>query len=472
MTTPLLKLHDISKRFGQLLALDDASLSVRRGSIHALLGENGAGKTTLMRVAFGLIRPDSGSIEIDGARKSFSSPSEAIACGIGMVHQQFSLVPAMTVAENVALGGKGRFSPGQVAERLEEVASTTGLSLDPEIKVSALGAGERQKLEIIRTLANKARILILDEPTAVLTSRDKAELFRQLKSFAESGGAVVLITHKLDDALTHADEVTVLRRGKVVLNSTMAGVDRLALTSAMLGFTPEASEPAPADASHESVAVSLRDVMVGGHVSRQPVTLTIRRGEILGIAALDGGAAGLLRILAGRQKPETGSVELPSPIAFVPENRQEEAMIPEFDLTENFALRLSAERGGLIDWDAVEAEVSTAIEEFDVRASGPRAEGRTLSGGNQQRFVLARELLGDPPLLVLENPTQGLDVQAAASIHARIRVTAAKGTAVVFYSSDLDELASVSSRVLVVRASGSVFSEPERESIGHLLLDS
>jgi ABC-type uncharacterized transport system ATPase subunit len=471
MTALLLKLHEISKRFGQIAALDRASLSVRGGSVHALLGENGAGKTTLMRVAFGLIRPDSGSISVDGTLRSFTSPSDAIDSGIGMVHQQFSLVPAMTVAENVALGGKGRFSPVAVARRLEEVARTTGLSLDPDIRVSSLGAGERQKLEIIRTLANKARILILDEPTAVLTSRDKSELFKQLKAFVESGGAVVLITHKLDDALAHADEVTVLRRGEVVLNSPMDGVDRLALTSAMLGFTPGAAEAAVVDSSAGSVAVTLRDVVIDNHVSPEPITLAVRRGEILGVAALDGGAAGLLRTLAGRLEPVSGSIELPSPIGFVPENRQEEAMIPDFDLTENFALRRSAERRGLIDWSALEEEVATALREFDVRATGPRADGHTLSGGNQQRFVLARELLGDPPLLVLENPTQGLDVQAAASIHSRIRATAAKGTAVVFYSSDLDELAAISNRVLIVRASGSVFSEPERESIGHLLLD-
>ena len=471
MTAPLLVLHEISKRFGALTALDNVSLSVLPGSVHALLGENGAGKTTLMRIAFGLIQPDSGSITVDGVRKSFASPSQAIASGIGMVHQQVSLVPAMTVAENVALGGRGRFNPKVVAERLQHVARTTGLSLDPNVRVDSLGAGERQKLEIIRTLAHEARILILDEPTAVLTSKDKEELFRQIRTFADAGGAVVLITHKLDDALAHADAVTVLRHGKVVLTSTMTDVDRLSLTSAMLGFTPEPPDTALITSSAESTVVSLHDVAVDTHALQQPLTFTVRSGEILGVAALDGGAAGLLRILAGRKNPEMGQVELPSPVAFVPENRQEEALIPEFDLTENFALRLSGEPSGLIDWKAVEVEVAGAMEEFDVRAAGPRAAGRTLSGGNQQRFVLARELAGNPPLLVLENPTQGLDVQAAASIHARIRAAAARGTAVVFYSSDLDELATIATRVLVMRPSGIVFSEPERESIGHLLLD-
>ncbi len=471
MSPVLLELHDVSRRFGPVVALENASLVAKTGSIHALLGENGAGKTTLMRIAFGLIRPDSGWIAVDGVRKNFGSPSQAIAAGIGMVHQQFSLVPAMTVAENVALGGRGRFSPQETAARIAEVARTTGLSLDPDMPVASLGSGERQKLEIIRTLAHDARILILDEPTAVLTTRDKDELFRQLRAFAERGGAVVLITHKLDDALAHADEVTVLRRGRVVLSSTMDAVDRLGLTTAMLGFTPEPPGSGYLSPSASSIAVAVQGAVIDSRSPREPVTFDVRRGEILGVAALGGGAAGLLRMLAGRARPDSGFVELPSRIAFVPENRQEEALIPEFDLRENFALRTSAERSGLMDWDKVEGEVVLAISEFDVRAAGPRVESGTLSGGNQQRFVLARELHGDPPLLVLENPTQGLDVQAAASIHARIRASAAKGTAVIFYSSDLDELEAISNRVLVVRASGVVFSEPERESIGHLLLD-
>ena len=471
MSNSLLELHEVSRRFGQVTALEKASIAIRGGSIHALLGENGAGKTTLMRIAFGMIRPDSGWIMVDGIRRSFDSPSQAIDAGIGMVHQQFSLVPAMTVAENIALGGKGRFSPKDVGARLHDIGRTTGLVLDPEVPVSKLGSSERQKLEIIRILAHDARILILDEPTAVLTTRDKIELFRQLEAFAARGGAVVLITHKLDDALAHADEVTVLRRGEVVLSSSMDNVDRLALTTAMLGFTPEPPDIGYLSPSASSIALSMRDVVLESGATRHALTFDVRRGEVLGVAALDGGAASLLRTLAGRGKPQSGTVELPSSVAFVPENRQEEALIPDFDLRENFALRISADRSGLMNWDKIEQDVTAAIQEFDVRTAGPRARGSTLSGGNQQRFVLARELHGDPPLLVLENPTQGLDIQAAASIHARIRSAAAKGTAVIFYSSDLDELAAISNRVLVVRASGIVFSEPERESIGHLLLD-
>ena len=474
MSNPALELREISKRFGRLVALDKASLVVRAGSIHALLGENGAGKTTLMRIAFGLIRPDSGSIAVSSITKSFDSPSDAIASGLGMVHQQFSLIAAMTVAENVALGGRGRFSPKATAARIVEVGERTGLKLNPETPVSSLGSAERQKLEIIRTFAHDARVLILDEPTAVLTSRDTGELFRQLRTFADSGGAVVLITHKLDDAIANADEVTVLRRGRVALTAPMSRIDRLSLTSAMLGFTPEPPETSYFRPSAASVVVSLRDVappVESGKPPATPISLELRTGEILGVAALNSEAASFLRILAGRSRPVSGSIKLPSRVAFVPENRQEEALIPEFDLAENFALRDVARREGLIHWKEVDTHVAGILRDFDVKAAGPRVDAMTLSGGNQQRFVLGRELHDEPPLLVLENPTQGLDVQAAAAVHARVRAAAGRGTAVVFYSSDLDELAQIGNRILVVKASGFVFSEPEKESIGHLLLD-
>ena len=236
--TPLVELHEITKRFGNLIALDSVSLTIRHGRITALLGENGAGKTTLMRVAFGLIQPDAGFISIEGRRLRLAFPSDAIAAGIGMVHQQFSLIPAMTVAENVALGVRGRYSLDRTAAMLADVARRTGLELDPERQVAGLGSADRQKLEIIRTLAHNAKVMILDEPTAVLTARDTTELFVHLKEFARTGGAVVLITHKLRDALAHADDVTVLRKGRVVLSSDMSAVNEASLAEAMLGSVP------------------------------------------------------------------------------------------------------------------------------------------------------------------------------------------------------------------------------------------
>lgn len=473
MPDAALELLDISKRFGTVTALDHASLTAHRGSIHALLGENGAGKTTLMRIAFGMMRPDTGSITVGGTPRRLASSADAIAAGIGMVHQQFSLVPAMTVAENVALGGKGRFRPEEVAQRIADVGSRTGLVLDPARTVATLSSAEKQKLEIVRTFAHDARILILDEPTAVLTSRDTDELFTQLRAFADSGGTVILITHKLHDALAHADAVTVLRRGSVALAGSMSGLSRKDLSSAMLGFAPDARSPMRQDStSPGAVVATLRDVVLRNDRGiSQPLSFEIRKGEIVGVAALDGAAGGLLRVLAGRTTPRSGTVTTPSHVAFVPENRQDEALIPEFDLAENFALRNAGQCTGLMRWSEMHDDAQAVIAAFDVKAATTSVAARTLSGGNQQRFVLGRELSDDPELLILENPTQGLDVSAASAVHARMEAAAKKGTAIVFYSSDLDELAQISDRVLVVRRSGLALSEPERDAIGQLLLE-
>ncbi len=470
MTSIALEMQGVSKRFGAVTALDDVSFAAKHGSIHALLGENGAGKTTLMRIAFGMLRADAGWTAVNGNRIDVRSPSDAIAAGVGMVHQQFSLVPSMSVSENVALGRSGRFRPEVVAAQIEAIGARTGLTLNPFAQVSDLGSAERQKLEIIRILAHDARILILDEPTAVLTSRDIGELFMQLRAFADAGGCVVLITHKLRDALAHADEVTVLRRGRVALNAAMASVDRRSLTTAMLGTATGDTTPDRPPFVLREVVASLDCTTKGPHEAKS-LRFEIRGGEILGVAALDGAAASLLRLLAGKIKPASGVVSIPGHIGFVPENRQDEAIIPAFTLSENFALKNAGARSGLLGWNEMHERAASVIDGFEVRASGPDASAASLSGGNQQRFVLGRELQDDPPLLVLENPTQGLDVSAAAAIHARVRDAAARGTAIVFYSSDLDELVEISNRVLVVRSSGIGFSEPDRDAIGRLLLE-
>jgi simple sugar transport system ATP-binding protein len=466
--TPVLALNGITKHFGNFTALDNVTFAITKGKIHALLGENGAGKTTLMRIAFGMLKPDAGSISMDSRVTVFASPSDAIAAGIGMVHQQFSLVLAMTVAENVALGGRGSYSFERTARLLADVAKRTGLELDPAQRVADLGSGDRQKLEIIRTLIHNARVMILDEPTAVLTPKDAGELFAQLRAFANAGGAVVLITHKLADAIEHADDVTVLRHGKVVLTSSMGQVNEATLATAMLGAPPAEPEgQIKARVGDHSVIASV----VGKLSSRQPETnLQIRAGEIVGIAALDGAATQLLRALAGRSSTFEGVINQPSRVGFVPENRQEEALISEFTLTENLALASAGERRGLMNWRELAAQASTVIDEFSVHTKGPDQHPAQLSGGNQQRFVLGRELRSNPLLLVLENPTQGLDLNAAAFIHSRMKVARDSGSAIVFYSSDLDELADVSDRVLVISRSGITEVEPDRIRIGNALL--
>ena len=465
------ELHEITKQFGALVALDKVSLAVKRGRIEALLGENGAGKTTLMRIAFGLVQPDSGFISVDGQRLTLSSPSDAIAAGIGMVHQQFSLIPAMTVAENVALGGRGRYSFERTTEVLAGIASRTGLELNPRRRVAELGSADRQKLEIIRTLAHNARVMILDEPTAVLTAKDTEELFVHLKQFARDGGAVVLITHKLADALAHADDVTVLRKGRVVLSCAMSAVSETSLAEAMLGSAPlrplvTAAQPA---ASPVPIA-ALRNAILPDERIRQEINLDINAGEIVGVAALDGMSTPLLRVLAGRAEALSGNVTIPSSIGFLPENRKDEALIGEFSLIENFALGSIDHLHGVMSWSSLERDASQVISDFKVRTTGVDASPDHLSGGNQQRFVLGRELYDNPQLLILENPTQGLDLNAASFIHERLRESSNAQAAVVFYSSDLDELAELSDRVLVVSSKGLTFVRPDRSEIGTALL--
>jgi simple sugar transport system ATP-binding protein len=471
---PDLELGAISKRFGKIKALDEASLKVRPHSIHALLGENGAGKTTLMRIAFGMIAPDSGQISVRGKAIQFSSPSDAIAAGIGMVHQQFSLVPEMTVAENVALGARGKYNSKLVADRVLAITERLGVTIDPFKKVKELTASERQKLEIVRSFAHEARTLILDEPTAVLTPQDIGDLFAQLRTFADSGGSVVLITHKLQDAIAHADEVTVLRKGQCVLNAPMITVDQVMLADAMLGKTTEIRvRPKGSVYTKGRTVVELKDVSVTGAKPTDKlshISLQIHEGEIVGVAALEGAAKPMLRLMAGRIKATSGQVIRPDSVGFVPEDRSQDSVIAEFSLTENMALRNLAARSGRIHWSTMESLTDTVIADYDIRTSGTRASMSELSGGNQQKFVLGRELSDNPRLVVLENPTQGLDVHAAAAIHDRILSIRDQGTAVVIYSSDLDELAAVSDRVIVMSAKSFTITEPDRDLIGRALL--
>jgi len=470
MSDAALELHGITKAFGAVTALHDVSLIVRRGSIHALLGENGAGKTTLMRIGFGMIKPDAGEIIVNGQRMAFTSPADAIAAGIGMVHQQFSLIPAMTVTENIALGGKGRLHRDSITRRLSDIGERTGLYLRPDSLVADLTSAERQKLEIIRVLVHDATMLVLDEPTAVLTPRDVGDLFAQLKSFADHGGSVILITHKLGDALAHADEVTVLRRGHAVMNAPIVGMDKTFLTAAMLGTAPAMMAHEPHMSEESSVVATFRNVTLPGTHSAPVMSFDVFAGEILGVAALEGAAGSLLRALAGRLQPKSGEVKIPARIGYVPENRQEEALIPGFSVTENFALKDAGQTRGLLRWGRMRELTSEVIRQFDVRVSRPEARADEMSGGNQQRFVIGRELQDSPPLLVLDNPTQGLDVGAAASVHDRMRTARSMGTAVVFYSSDLDELVEVADRVIVAGPSGLASSPPDRDLVGNLLL--
>jgi general nucleoside transport system ATP-binding protein len=486
MAEPLLALEAASKRFGSVQALAGASLVVQPGTVHALLGENGAGKTTLMRIAFGLARADSGTMRWLGDRVSFASPRDALAAGIAMVQQHFSLVPALTVAENIALGGRGFYDAGRARRRVGELSAATGLDVDPDAIAGTLGIGAQQRVEILKALARGVKLLILDEPTATLAPADAAALLAWARRFASDGHSVVLITHKLRDALEVADEVTVLRAGRVVLSAPAAVVTERSLATAMLGEGEPARGALPAPArgassgstGHEAaggdVVADVRGVSANarrGTPGLASVSFVARRGEIVGVAAVEGnGERELLRILAGRERPDAGTVALPPRIAYIPQDRHSDAIADDLSLTENIALAGAGARHGWIDWNALRERTTLLMTRFDVRASSASASARTLSGGNQQRLVLARELEGDPLLVVADQPTRGLDLRATAEVHERLREARSAGAAVVLHSADLDEILALSDRIVVVAGGKLLDVEMNREAVGRAML--
>jgi simple sugar transport system ATP-binding protein len=467
-----LALLGITKHFGKVLALDDVSLEVRPGTVHALLGENGAGKSTLMRVAFGMLEPDRGGVSLDGVTRRFSSPADAIAAGIGMVHQHFTNVPAMTVAENVALGGAGQFSADRAAQRVREIGERTGLVLDPAARAESLPVGAQQRLEIVKALNRDASILILDEPTAVLAPAESDDLLKWLRAFASSGRSVVLITHKLREAFSIADDVTVLRRGRRIVSSPVATLTMEAATGALLGDVPPRESMTGLAAAGDVVAeirASLTDER--GVALLDDVRLAVRAGEVVGVAGVEGaGHRELLRLLAGRARASSGSVIVTGDIGFIPEDRHHDALVLEFSQSENVALRGSGARTGLMDWNSERERTERLAKEFDVRGGSPRDPVRDLSGGNQQKLVLGRELDGGPMLVVAENPTRGLDIRATRDVHARLREAAANGAGVGVYSSDLDEVLSIATRVVVMHGGRLHDVGMDREAVGRAML--
>ncbi len=458
MSDSALTLHAIDKRFGAVQALSSASLEVRRGTLHAVLGENGAGKSTLMRIAFGMMRANGGTIAIGGAPTALTSSADAIARGLGMVHQHFTLVPAMTAAENIALGGHGLLNIRHVAARVQQLSEHTGLAVDPHARVDTLGVGAQQRVEILKALYSDAHTLILDEPTAVLTPRESDELFAWLRRFVASGGTAVLVTHKLQEAVAAADDVTVLRRGRCVHTSRAADVGIAVLVRAVTG--DDASAPASAvtraaGARGALVArlhgVSARDAR--GVERIRDASVECFAGEIIGLAGVEGsGVHELLRLLAGRLTPSAGTVNVPTAIGFVPEDRLRDAVIEEFTLTENVALRDAAGRTGRMHWSVLDVQTAGIMQRHDVRAPSPVARVGELSGGNQQKFVVGRELDKHPSLVVAENPVRGLDIRATEHVLRELVASAGAGAAVVVYSADIDELLPIAHRMLVVFA--------------------
>jgi simple sugar transport system ATP-binding protein len=468
-------------------ALRGADFTLSAGEAHALLGENGAGKSTLMHVAFGIVQPDAGMVRIHGIPHQISSPREARRLGIGMVHQHFTAIPALSVAENIALTGGWRVKRRQLRERTLALSERVGLALDPDLLAGRLSVALKQRLEIVKALAGDARILLLDEPTAVLAPPEVEELLDVIRAFTAAGGSVVLITHKLDEAFRAADRVTVLRQGSVTYTGPRAAQTMESLARAMIGPSPDIPFISTAAARHQAppssgpVLIRLDALEVsresGYGIAVRHGSLAVREGEILGVAAVEGnGQRELLRAVAGRIMPLRGRLEAARPIGFIPEDRTSEGLIPELNLTENIVLGLGRDapwiQGGRIRWREARTRTAELLQEFGITAAGPDARAATLSGGNQQKFIVARELSRRPAVLVAENPTRGLDVSAAAAIHGRIRAAAQAGTTVLFHSSDLDEVLHLAQRV-VVMARGSIVEVPlpaSRAEIGSMML--
>ncbi|HEV7209040.1 MAG TPA: ABC transporter ATP-binding protein, partial [Mycobacteriales bacterium] len=451
-----------------VVANDDVELTVARGAVHALVGENGAGKSTLMKILYGMQRPDEGSIEVDGRRVSFKGPADAIAAGLGMVHQHFMLADNLTVLENIVLGAEprrfGALDRGAARLKIAEISRAYGLTLDPDRRVEDLGVGERQRVEIAKVLYRGARILILDEPTAVLVPQEVDALFASLQDLRAQGLTVVFISHKLDEVLQVADAVTVLRRGRSV-----ASVDPRETTARELARLMVGGE-LPSPARTERIAPTADALTVtgltlhaaAGRTVLDDITLTVGRGEIVGIAGVEGnGQSELVEALIGL-RPAAGRVLLAGAdistwstrrrraagIGYVPEDRQRQGLLLGAPLWEN---RLLGHLGGLLlDRRRARRETADIVRTYDVRTPGVDTPAFALSGGNQQKLMIGRELAGGPVLLLAAHPTRGVDVGAQAAIWAQLRTAVAAGLGVLLISADLEELLGLSDRLLVM----------------------
>ncbi len=476
-----IELRGIGKRFPGVIANHDVDITIRTATIHALVGENGAGKSTLMKILYGVQRPDDGTITVNGTQASFSTPADAIAQGIGMVFQHFMLADNLTVLENVTLGAEKLHGIGDAARRrIEEISATYGFGLDPDELVETLGVGERQRVEILKVLFRGARIIILDEPTAVLVPQEVEALFDNLRQLKDQGHTLIFISHKLDEVLAVADEITVIRRGTTVASVRPADVTSRQLAELMVGSelpSPSTEESTVTD----RVLLSVRDIELrdaAGRTELADISFDIRAGEILGIAGVEGnGQAELVETLIGMRTPVAGSVRLRTGesagdggeqditrwstrerrevgIGYIPEDRQRHGLLLDAPLWENRILghqtRPPAVKGPWLDVKGARGDSERILAEYDVRTPGIDTTARALSGGNQQKFIVGREMSGDPILLMASHPTRGVDVGAQAQIWDHIRTARREGLAVLLISADLDELIGLSDTIRVL----------------------
>ncbi len=473
---PALEMRGITKRYPGVVANDSIDLDIRPGEIHALLGENGAGKTTLMNILYGLARPDEGTILIGGEEVRLTGPSEAIRRGISMVHQHFMLVPVLTVAENIILGEEttvrgGFLDRSEAHKRIVDLGRRFGFEVDPEVKVGSLSVGWQQRVEILKALYRNAKVLVLDEPTAVLTPQETQEIFEVLRRLAAEGHSIVFISHKLYEVLEIADRITVIRRGKVVGQRVPAETNEEDLAEMMVGrevsLTVDRGESHPAGAALAIQGLVVRDDR--GREVVHAVDLEVRSGEILGIAGVAGnGQDELVEAIVGLRKPTRGTVSLEGiditglrsrdvyehGVGYVPADRHRFGLVLSFSIADNLVLtsyhRQPYSRGLLRNDEAIREAAEERIKAFDIRTPSADAKAATLSGGNQQKVVIAREFSRDLKLLVLDQPTRGLDVGSIEFIHKQIIAKRNAGTAILLVSAELDEILDLSDRIAVV----------------------
>ncbi|MGW6605443.1 ABC transporter ATP-binding protein [Streptomyces sp. NPDC055036] len=473
---PAVELRGITKRFPGVVANHDIDITIRKGTVHALVGENGAGKSTLMKILYGMQKPDEGTITVDGAEAAFTSPADAIARGIGMVHQHFMLADNFTVLENVVLGGESLYGIGAKArKKIKEISDAYGLGVRPDALVEDLGVADRQRVEILKVLYRGARILILDEPTAVLVPQEVEALFDNLRELKAEGLTVIFISHKLGEVLSVADDITVIRRGTTVGTADPAHTTTKQLAELMVGSelpSPETRESTVTDIPTLTVdGLRLTATDPDGAVREvlDGITFTIHRGEVLGIAGVEGnGQTELIEALMGLRDPDGGVITLDSAdishaptrkrredgIGYIPEDRHRHGLLLEAPLWENRILGHVTERpnsrGGLLDPKAARADTTRIVREYDVRTPGIEVTAASLSGGNQQKLIVGREMSHHPKLLIAAHPTRGVDVGAQAQIWDQIRDARREGLAVLLVSADLDELIGLSDTLRVM----------------------
>jgi ABC-type uncharacterized transport system ATPase subunit len=489
----MLELRNITKRFGDVLANDHVNITVRPGTIHAIVGENGAGKSTAMRIAYGFYTADSGEVEVDGTVRQINTPHDAIALGVGMVHQHFMLVETMTVAENIVLGaepgGAAALDLNQAAKKISALSDEFKLAIDPHAVIENLSVGQQQRVELLKALYRQARLLILDEPTAVLTPQEVEEFFAILRGMREQGKTVVIITHKLSEVLAISDDVTVMRDGRVVGELKTAEANAAQLARLMVGRDVLLRIEKP-EANAGAGILSVRELsMVAKDKTRRldNVSFEVRAGEIVGIAGVEGnGQTELIEALAGLILPPavSGITEFEGRnitglnarrrkelgIAHIPEDRHRRGLLLDFDLAENSILGVHYRRPAVahfgnvwLDEDAIRKHAEQVIKDFDVRPANPDLPARSLSGGNQQKLIIGREFDLRPKLLLVSQPTRGVDIGAIEFIHRKLVALRDAGCAVLLVSAELEEVTALADRLLVIYL-GKIVSEVDPKS--------